>query len=92
MESLSGSNIHFVKTPLEKEVQLFQFGKEMSTSERHSVLTTSLICSSDHSSPVGLRTVLVFYCLLPCGSGCYGNHHFGVLMVSTSDSLWGKVQ
>lgn len=92
MESLRGSNIHFVKMPSEKEVQLFQFVKEMAASERHGILTTSLICSSDHSSPLGLRTVLVFYCLLPCGSGCYGNHHFGVLMVSTSDSLWGKVQ
>lgn len=92
MESLSGSNIHFVKTLSEKQVPLFQSGKEMSTSERHSVLTASLIWSSDRSSPLVLRTVLVFYCLLPCGSGCYGNHHFGVLMVSTSDSLWGKVQ
>lgn len=91
MESLSGSDIHFVRTPSEREVWLFQFGKEMLTSEGHSIFTTSSLCSSEPSSPLGLRTALVFYCLLPCGSGCYGNHHFGVLMVSMSDSFWGKV-
>lgn len=85
MECWSSFNIHFVKIHSEKE-------KKRQPQKGAAFLNIPLTHSSDHSSPLGLRAGLVFYCLLPCGSGCHGNHHFGILMVSTSDSLWEKVQ